>query len=259
MASRPAKKKPVKTAKAAKPAADGACKKCGQVHTRCTAHKKHKVDGKYVACNQHPLKTSRTRKCRNHGGASPKGIASPHYVDGSQCRDKRFKYLPAPMAKRVEEMAEDELKALAQNTQLQRALESRYHEMLDTGESPAAWASLRELLKRQPRAELASLMATFGMIARIVSGQLGERSVEDRILEIHEAQRKMTDTLTKCRKDIQETITLAFHHEILSELVGIIRRHVRDRPTLEAIDTDVRRLGFGEQEAIELPVRQQGA
>ena len=43
-------------------------------------------------------------------------------------------------------MAEDELKALAQNAQLQRALESRYHEMLGTGNGPTAWRELTKLL-----------------------------------------------------------------------------------------------------------------
>lgn len=83
------------------------CQKCGEHHPKCTGHKKRKnsPDGKLHPCMGSPMKTSRTRKCYNCGGKTPKGLASPNTKHGKY--SKYLAKLPQTFAADASEFKDD--------------------------------------------------------------------------------------------------------------------------------------------------------
>lgn len=180
----------------------GACAKCNQVHKECTAHKRRKSkDLPFEPCGARPDKGSNTGKCKFHGGRSLKGIAHPEYKHGHR---SKYHYLPAFEARRVEEMAADELHNLEENIRIQRALESRYFEHYTS-------------IKDKKKAEAYTLEDL--------------NKITERIQSLHESQRKLTDSLIKCRKSVQETYTREMWNELMAEVLQILHEEIYDRDT----------------------------
>jgi hypothetical protein len=218
------------------------CAKCGQVHTKCLAHKRRKDTSLPLEpCGQWPAKGDRNRKCGIHGAKTPKGEASPHFKTGQH---SKYSYLPANVRERVELMAGDAIENLERMLNTQAALETRAHERLGTGESSEAWLRLRQAVREYDGADFMAeepqalvRAKAMGMIRFIVDGGLSDAYAVRDIQSIHETQRKTTETLTKCRKDIQETYTLTQWEMFMSIVMRVIKNNV-DRTTLAKLQRD---------------------
>lgn len=104
---------------------------------RCTA--KAKRSGKQCELPA----VSGSKKCRMHGGSTPKGIESPHFKTG-----KHSKYLPARLSAIYEDIENDlEANILSRNIHLREALiRERLQWLEDSPDSAQVWSELRTLI-----------------------------------------------------------------------------------------------------------------
>jgi hypothetical protein len=94
-------------------------------------------------CRRHAVISRQV--CRVHGGATPRGIASPQFKTGRHSRD-----LPSQLSKRYREALTDtELLSLRDDIAL---IDARVTELLETLEdNPSAWKAITELLETRRR------------------------------------------------------------------------------------------------------------
>lgn len=231
--------------KRSKKASAEVCPDCGEVHTRCTGHKKVKnsPDGRLHPCMRHPMKTSGTGKCRMHGGQTPKGAANPNFKDG---RRSKYQYMPANLVSRYETLVYDAIANLEESIKSQMVRETQLNEKKGTGESAEAWIKLKAAVSDydqashnpDPAAARAGQAKAFGMIRFITGEGLSESFLQRDIDQCHEMQRKLTESVTKCRKEIQETYTSEQWHMFLETVMRIIRNNVDSRQ-LNSIQTQL--------------------
>ena len=184
-------------------------------------------------------------RCRLHGGASLKGIASKSYKDG---KHSKYAYLPETLNFRSESLLNDNLKNLEECIQIQKSLETTYLEKLGTNESTEAWTKLNKAVhdydeaaytaKNEGEKHLLQAQA-FGMIRFLVKEGLSESFLHSDIARIHESQRKLTETLSKCRKEQQEIYTVEELNQILGIFLDIVRRNITDINILSNIQTEI--------------------
>lgn len=175
-------------------------------------------------------------RCRLHGGLTPSGPALPQFTDGKR---SKYLYLPAVLTARVEEMTLDLVGNLEESIKIQRAIETQLYERLDTGESPDGWATLKETLDAMDRLE-GGITTGAGLyrIREIVTGALGELSLHTQIQGFHESQRKLSESVSKIRKEIQETYTQEQWNVMLNVVLNTTRKHV-DAAVLGYIANDL--------------------
>ncbi len=169
-------------------------------------------------------------RCKFHGGVSTKGMSSPK---------KKHQYLPAELIGRFEHLNGDALDNLEESIGIQRALETRLLEQLATGESAEAWKLLTELVPSYESTSDPHVKdGIFNRMKHIIHGGLKAYGVRRDIQNIHDSQRKLTETLTKCRKEVQETYSQEQYNQMLNELLGIIRMNC-DFDTQRKIALDI--------------------
>lgn len=219
----------------AKPETSDVCKKCGQVHTGCLAHKTKRDDeGKLIPCGQRPMKTSRTQKCHMHGGKTPKGKASPQYKHGKKSKSlSKIDFLPDPaLAERTHALAMDVIRNLEDSIKINAMIESCDIEKLGSTESRKAWSVLSGLVIDYREAKKPETQSRiFDKIEQIVKNGAGEGALIRDIRVSQEAQRRLTETAVKARKDRSETLTVENFQWLLAKMLFLIKNHVTDRPT----------------------------
>jgi hypothetical protein len=173
-------------------------------------------------------------RCRLHGGKANKGVTHPGFQTG---KHSKYLYLPPVLTARVEELTGDALQNLEESIKIQRSIETQLLEKLGTGESPDAWNALGKIIdaddeEMPPAAKLAAIRS-------VVDGALGELSLQQRIQSIHDTQRKLTETLSKVRKEAQETFTLEQWNAMLHTVMLAARKAITDPKTLTAFVTEL--------------------
>lgn len=180
-------------------------------------------------------------RCRLHGGKSLAGPASPSYKDG---RSSKYQYLPPALTARVETLTGDAIANLEESIRIQRSIETQLLEQLGTGESPDAWAMIAEVLDglAPPETQIAA-------IRNIVTGAVGQSSLHQRIQSIHDSQRKLTETLSKVRKEAQETYTQEQWNAMLHLVLHAAKRAITEPAALHRFiaELDAHRSGDNEQ------------
>ncbi len=181
--------------------------------------------------------------CAMHGGKSRKGMASPTFKDG---KHSKYLYLPKQLIARTEEITTDAMENIVDSLAIQKALETQLLEKLGTGESGEAWIKLGQSVKDYEAAQalaknkqaLARANA-FRVIRSTVEGGLSEAFLRRDIQSIQESQRKLTESLTKCRKEIQETYTQEQWNIMLNLILLSIQKHVKDAATIQNITDEL--------------------
>jgi predicted nucleic acid-binding Zn-ribbon protein len=182
------------------------------------------------------------QRCRVHGGASPAGIASPHFKHG-----RRGKYLPTRLLERYEEAVGDsELLALRDEIALIDVRINELLERIDTGESAALWAQLGAKFEKMQQAYASQddsgfARAVKGLGAIIEQGGRADQ-VWDDIGNVIEQRRKLVESERKRLVDMQQMLTAEQAMTLLAAVVDVVRRNVTDRDALAAISADVKRI-----------------
>ncbi len=219
------------------------CEKCGQVHNRCAGHPKRKnTDGVLRPCNKFPVKGKDV--CERCGGKTPGGMANPHFKDG---KHSKYQYLPPNFSSRLETVISDHIENIEHSIEIQKTLETTYLEKLGTNESTEAWSKLRQAVKdydiaaHNPDSAKANQgkAQAFGMIRFIVNEGLSQAFLYRDIQSIQESQRKLSETLSKVRKEAQEIFTHEQWNEMLSTLVVVLKNNIPDQKILQAIQEEI--------------------
>lgn len=188
-------------------------------------------------CKNAPVTGS--RRCRMHGGKTPRGMALPQTTTGRYSKD-----LPTRLAARyAESQADPDLLNL--NTEI-AVIDARISDVLrrvDSGESGQTWRDLKATFTAMEQAQRAK---EFGEVARLLSelGQLIRHGHNDYaawadVRTLIDQRRKLVESEGKRRKDMQDMITSDKAMMLVSSLVATVRKHVHDRDTLAAISADL--------------------
>jgi hypothetical protein len=200
----------------------------------CGAKKK---DG--TPCQRRSMPNGR---CYFHGGKSLRGIASASYKTG-----KYSKYMPQRLLQQYE-LARDDPELLELRDDL-ALLDSRIGDILkrvDTGESGAIWKTLKAiqidlLYARSIDDSIGMSKALNGLVECINRGH-SDYLAWDELGKLLDQRRRFVESERKRLIELQQVITTERALMLVGQLAGIVRAHVTDRATLNAISTDLARI-----------------
>jgi len=196
--------------------------------TRCNASLRRKRG----YCSLPPVLGGR---CRLHKVAPAKGTLAYELTMST-----RANYLPPDLKPRFEQLTGDAMEGLEETVRIQQAMETQLWSQMETGESHESWKILNELCKEYEYGSDTTRPQTFQRIKQVASGGLKAYGVKREILDLHERTRKQTETLSKVRKEVQETFTLEQDRERMGILLRILKLHCNNA-TLRAIAQDLQR------------------
>lgn len=179
------------------------------------------------------------RVCRVHGGATPRGLASPHYKTG-----RYSKALPARLAARYAEAeADPRLLELRDEVALTDARLGDLLSRVDTGESGALWQSLQALRMeviacKRAGDSVGQTVALNALLDTVGQGHADYRAWAE-IGGVIEQRRKLVESERKRLVEMQQTLTVERAMLLIGAISGVIKAHVHDRTTLAAIGRDI--------------------
>lgn len=198
-------------------------------------------------------------RCKQHGGSTPVGLASPHY------EGKGYSRILDRLPKRNQDdyaaaQLDEQMNGLSNEMAL---LDARLMELLgklDVDGTKTVWEELRdasEMLEMARGAGDASEIAfqvnrIQVLIKADVPGQEYRRWAE--VYNVVERKRRLADTIRKIRRDENEFISREQQMMFVHALAGVIRDNVKDPESLNAISRGMARLITGGSAATQ-PVR----
>lgn len=171
-----------------------------------------------------------------HGGATPKGLASPHTKTGRWSRD-----LPTRLAAKYEEALKD-ARLLELRDEL-AVIDARLSELLaglETGEAGAIWAALKRARRdfEDPEKRSAALAEILELIDR---GAEEWQRWED-VFRTIERRARIAESERRRLVEMRQMITSEQAMLLLTAVVNTVQRHVKDPNALRAISADLDRL-----------------
>lgn len=197
-----------------------------------------------IKCRGHSRQTGKPCKldavpdrpyCEFHGGNIPVGADLPQFKHG-----KYSKYLPARLLERYHESLNDpDLLNLKEQIAVCDARIAELFAGMDRGESGGIWRRLKDARQRSYSKDTGIAKAAMTeMDALILQGSTLSQ-VWDDIQGMQEHRRKLVDTERRRLQDMQATIPAARAVAFAVAVTQVIRKHVTDRPTLQAIQRDM--------------------
>jgi hypothetical protein len=198
------------------------------------------------ACRRPPL-AGRTR-CRLHGGATPSGIASPHFKNGA--RSRYLKHLPREMIRGYKAaLADPEITALDAELAL---LTARIGQLLDRlSEAPATpWGEAVEALDDVLTAGEAERDAKLAELARIVRTGAGaaksQEATWDALRGLIAERTRTAAAEWRRRHDLDAFLPKAQAVALMFMVRQAVCEEVTDRKTLQRINNRLAVLmGYG--------------
>lgn len=177
-----------------------------------------------------------------HGGATPKGIASPAFKTGRYSR-----YLPERLMERYQEALHDEdLLNLRHEVALVDTRIADLLEQVERGDLGARWLELEShyetLTLATQKKDLGAGAAAFEQIGALITNGANDYLVWVQISSMLEQRRRLTDSERKRLVDMQQMITSEQAMTLVAALTDIVRKRVTDRDILAAIQNDLTRL-----------------
>lgn len=203
--------------------------------TICGAQKRGKPG---CFCKLPPLR-GRTR-CKFHGGMTPQGAASPHFING-----RRSRHLPTRLGANYEEARRDpDLVKLRDDLAVTDALLTETLESLKDGSSEWARAleSFERFQQKQAAKDLTGMAAALTEHAAILKGGAAGVVTRDRILEIVMVKRKLVDSEVKREKTLFQMMSSAQVMTFVAALVAAVQEEVPDAAIQARIDAKFQRL-----------------
>lgn len=203
---------------------------------RCTA--KAKSTG--AQCKRPALPGS--TKCRIHGGATPRGLASPHLTHGRYSKD-----LPTRLASRyAEALADTELLSLRDDVALVDARIAELLTRIDKGESGRIWGKLAdaksEFITARGAADVPAMDRWLGEILRLIDAGNADWMIVADIVQLQDHKRKLGESERKRLIEMRQIITTEQAAVLLGAITDIIVRNVTDRDTRARISAELTRI-----------------
>jgi hypothetical protein len=205
----------------------------------------------FVQCNAKSKRTGERCKaravigaqvCYHHGGRTPKGVASPNFKHG-----RHSKYLPADLMGRYGEAVEDtELLNMRSEIALMDVLIAENLSALQTGESAEFWDAALDQVINSRRAYKSENYALLEQSLDVLEALCDERrlhfAAEKEIRDKVDQRRKLVESEQKRLVNMQQMVTSEQAMLLMSALLDAVRRNVRDRGILAAVQAEFIRL-----------------
>jgi hypothetical protein len=182
------------------------------------------------------------RVCQVHGGVTPKGPASPHWIDG-----RHSKYLPKHLLGAYL-AARDDPERLALMDEL-ALIDARLNDVLgrvDSGESGRLWTELRKTVAALEAAkrsgDVAVVATTLTTIVDLVTQGHDDAAAWQDVAGLIERRRKLVDSESKRQREAREMIHIEQAFGLMGMLVEAVRGHVTDPTALRAVAETFSRL-----------------
>jgi hypothetical protein len=217
------------------------CRRCGH---RYPASERPLEDcpecGELRRCRSNPVNGS--KRCRMHGGKTPRGIASVEFETGRYSRS-----LPGRLVATYETALQDaDLITLRNELAL---LQARLHELLgsvDTAGTRGVWAKLgkaqRELDRAWQDADSTATAKAIHKMGVVVGDAATERAAWREVYEVVEQLRRLSESERRRLVDLQQMITAEQLMAYTGALLALVKENVTDPTILSNIGAGVRRL-----------------
>jgi len=181
-------------------------------------------------------------RCYFHARDSVRGIAHHNFKHGRYSR-----HMPARLSDRYIEAAHDpELLAIRQDIALLDARASDLLSRADSGESGAIWARAREEFEKwraaADRGVDAEARQHLAELAESLTKGAGDYAVWVEITDLIEHRRKLVETEMRRLEKMSAFITVEQASMLLASVGEVIKRHVTNPETLQAIARDLSRI-----------------
>jgi hypothetical protein len=201
-------------------------------YVQCTAKSKRTGE----RCKARAVTGSKV--CYHHGGRTPKGIASPHTKSG-----RYSKYLAPDLADRFISLENDEdLLNLKYEIVLLDVLISENLSALQPGESADFWdAALQQVIdarKSYMSENYAGLEKALNELEALCDHRRLHFAAEKEIREKVKLRKELTESRRKHLIETEQVVTSEQAMLLVSGLLESVRRNVKDRNALTAIQTD---------------------
>lgn len=178
--------------------------------------------------------------CYHHGGKSLSGVASPSFKTGRWSKD-----LPTRLAALYEQtQTDDSLVSLRDDIRLIDTLILGKLDKLESGESGKAWGLMRDsvdaLHVALDKEDYAGLSKALRDMRDVIDMRVAHYATEAEIRNQLEQRRKLIETEQKLTLQGEQAITVEKAMLMIGALAGILKAHIHDAPTLNAIQTDIR-------------------
>jgi hypothetical protein len=209
---------------------------------RCSGHSKRTGE----PCGRPPAR-GRT-VCASHGGRSPRGIASPHWITG-----RYSKVLPARLVARyTDAQADHDLLALREEIALLDTRLAEVLQRLDSGESGAIWVALQAAYREYQKADAACKLAeredAQAKLHDLIAQGLADYAVWSDVRTLIQERRALVESERKRMVEMQQYVTVERVLTLVSALTASVKRHVQDYGALRAISNDLEALLHGHPE-----------
>jgi len=191
-------------------------------------------------CQARPMANGR---CRIHGGATPSGIASPHYVHGRYSQK-----MPKRLTERFEaSMSDPDLLNLTPEIAL---MDARLEDVLgrvDSGESGHRWKELhgawKDYATARARGDVQAMHDALVDVERIITAGVADTYAWDEVRALWMDRTKLVSSERKRRIEMQSMLTVEQAMIMLNAFIDTVKLHVTDRTTLSRIAADFERAG----------------
>lgn len=181
-------------------------------------------------------------RCRVHGGATPRGIASPHFKTG-----RYSKNLPSHLLEAYKvAVQDDDLLAVREDVALIDVRLGELVGLLDHGADESTWARLGGLWSKYQAAFVSSDTTTadqaLAEIGDLIANGGRDYNTWREIQAVLEQRRKLVESEQRRLVTLQQTITVEQAMLFVAAVMDSVRTHVTDRHTLAAVAADLDRL-----------------
>lgn len=189
--------------------------------------------------------------CRNHGGMTPVGAASPHFKHG-----RYSKHLPANLIQQYNDSRKDpDLLALRDDISLIDVRLGELVKQIPTGGASHSWVELqykwKQMLEAQRNGNTDAARQLLGQIGTVIDEGAHETGIWEDIKDTLESRRRLTASEAKRLTDMQQVITSERAMALVFAVIDIVRTSigvyeeegkVADKKLLAMIGASVRSL-----------------
>lgn len=206
-----------------------------------------KRDG--TPCQKPPMNGA--TRCRLHGGATPKGMASPHFIHG-----ERSDHLNPSLLNIYKQMVNNpDLLSVRADVALIDAMIAAKLPLLESGESAQHWEQVAKFIRQ---ARIAYKTENYGTLEDALNEleAISDKrrlfyATEQEVGSQLELRRKLVDTENKILYNKERALNAEQVMLLVSALLDSVKRNVDDRNTLTNIQADfIRLVGAGNQQRI---------
>lgn len=188
-------------------------------------------------------------RCRVHGGATPKGIASPSFKTG-----KHSKYVLPPRYRARYDAALQDSDYLKLQNEI-AVLDARIGALLEAVDTRDVGALYKQLQDSAQDMEMALRIGDTEMVARrwlalkkVINEGVEDSKVWDEIRASIQDRRALVATERQLLKDMEQTLQVGEALSFARQLLLAVRENVNDQKTLQAIQSSFIRIS--EREAV---------